>query len=130
MYLVDSNIVLEFLLAQERADEARIFLQDSPSQSLFITEFALYSICLSLTRRRLDETLLRFLDDLNNGEVNIVRLSPQDLKDVITACETFKLDFDDGYQYVAARKHGLTLVTFDSNFTHTDIEPVSPSQLV
>lgn len=130
MYLVDSNIVLEFLLGQERADEARIFLQNSPSQSLFITEFALYSICLSLTRRRLDETLLRFLDDLNNGEVNIVRLSPEDLKDVMTACQNFNLDFDDGYQYVAARKRGLILVTFDSNFTHTDIEPVSPSQLV
>ncbi len=129
MYLVDSNIILEFLLEQERADEARTFLQNSPSQSLFITEFALYSICLSLTRRRLDEILLRFLDDLNNGEVNIIRLSPQDLKDVITASQNFNLDFDDGYQYVAARKHDLTLVTFDSNFTHTDIEPVSPSQL-
>ena len=129
MYLVDSNIVLEFLLEQERADEARAFLQNSPSQSLFITEFALYSICLSLTRRKLDGILLRFLDDLDNGEVNIVRLSPDELKDVITACEEFNLDFDDGYQYVAARKHGLTLVTFDRNFTHTDIERVSPSQL-
>lgn len=130
MYLVDSNIVLEFLLEQERADESRTFLQNSPSQSLFITEFALYSICLSLTRRRLDETLSRFLDDLNNGEVNIVRLSPQDLKQVITACQDFNLDFDDGYQYVAARIHGLTLVTFDRNFTRTDIERVSPSQVV
>ncbi len=129
MYLVDSNIVLEFLLEQERADEARAFLQNSPSQFLFITEFALYSICLSLTRRKLDGILLRFLDDLDNGEVNIVRLSPDELKDVITACEEFNLDFDDGYQYVAARKHGLTLVTFDRNFTHTDIERVSPSQL-
>ena len=130
MYLVDSNIVLEFLLEQERADEARTFLQNSPSQSLFITEFALYSICLSLTRRRLDETLSRFLDDLNNGEVNIIRLSPQDLKQVITACQDFNLDFDDGYQYVAARTHGLTLVTFDRNFTRTDIERISPSQVV
>ena len=130
MYLVDSNIVLEFLLEQERADESRTFLQNSPSQSLFITEFALYSICLSLTRRRLDETLSRFLDDLNNGEVNIIRLSPQDLKQVITACQDFNLDFDDGYQYVAARTHGLTLVTFDRNFTRTDIERISPSQVV
>ena len=130
MYLVDSNIVLEFLLEQERADEARTFLQNSPSQSLFITEFALYSICLSLTRWRLDETLSRFLDDLNNGEVNIIRLSPQDLKQVITACQDFNLDFDDGYQYVAARIHGLTLVTFDRNFTRTDIERISPSQVV
>ena len=129
MYLVDSNIILEFLLEQERADEARTFLQSTPSQSLFITEFALYSICLSLTRRQLDQELMQFLDDVSNGEVNIVRLSPEDLKDVITASQNFGLDFDDGYQYVAARKHGLTLVTFDSNFTHTDIEPVSPSQL-
>ena len=129
MYLVDSNIVLEFLLEQERADEARTFLQNSPSQSLFITEFALYSICLSLTRRQLDQELMQFLDDLIDGNVNVVRLSPDELKDVITACEDFNLDFDDGYQYMAARKHGLTLVTFDSNFTRTDIERVSPSQL-
>ncbi len=130
MYLVDSNIILEFLLDQERADEARTFLQSTPSQSLFITEFALYSICLSLTRHQLNQELMQFLDDVSNGEVNIVRLSPQDLKDVITAREEFTLDFDDGYQYVAARKHGLTLVTFDRNFTRTDIERVSPSQAI
>lgn len=130
MYLVDTNIVLEFLLEQERASEARTFLQEALPQSLFITEFALYSICLSLTGRQLSPTLLRFLDDLIGGEVNIIRLSPQELKTVISACQDFNLDFDDGYQYVAARTHGLTLVTFDRNFTHTDIEPVSPSQLI
>ena len=130
MYLVDTNIVLEFLLEQERASEARTFLQEALPQSLFITEFALYSICLSLTGRRLNPTLLRFLDDLIGGEVNVIRLSPQELKTVIRACQDFNLDFDDGYQYVAARKYGLTLVTFDRNFTHTDIEPISPSQLI
>ncbi len=129
MYRVDSNIVLESLLGQERTDEARTFLHNTPPQTLFITEFALYSICLALTRRQLDQTLRRFLDDLIDGEVNIIRLSPQDLKRVVTACEDFSLDFDDGYQYVAARIYGLTLVTFDRNFTRTDIERVSPSQL-
>ena len=130
MYLVDTNIWLERLLEQERASEVRSFLDHTPAHMLFITEFALYSICISLTNRQLDQELRQFLDDLSNGEVNIVRLSPQYLKDVITACQNFNLDFDDGYQYVAARKYGLALVTFDRNFTRTDIERVSPSQAI
>ena len=130
MYLVDSNIWLERLLDQERADEVRAFLDHTPAHTLFITEFALYSICLTLTSRQLVQELIEFLDDLSSGEINLVRLSPQDLKQVITACQDFNLDFDDGYQYVAARIHGLTLVTFDRNFTRTDIERISPSQVV
>ena len=130
MYLVDSNIWLELLLEQERAVEVKLFLDHTPAHMLFVTEFALYSICLMLTRRQLDQELIQFLDDLSNGEVNRVRLAPQDLMQVIAACQDFNRDFDDGYQYVAARKYGLTLVTFDRNFTHTDIKPISPSQLI
>ena len=130
MYLLDSNVWLENLLEQERAEEVRVLLERTSPDSLYVTEFSLGSIGVILIRQGLSSVLSRFLDSLIEGEVNIVRLSPQDLKDVITACGDFNLDFDDGYQYVAARKHRLTLVTFDSNFTHTDIEPVSPSQLI
>lgn len=130
MYLLDSNVWLENLLEQEHAEEVRVLLEHASPNSLNVTEFSLGSIGVILIRQGLSSVLSRFLDSLIEGEVNIVRLSPQDLKDVITACQDFNLDFDDGYQYVAARKHGLTLVTFDRNFTHTDIEPVSPSQLI
>ena len=130
MYLVDSNIWLERILEQERADEVRAFIERTPARLLYITELALYSIGILLVQRHREQALRQFLEDLSAGSATVVRLSPEDLSEVITACEDFNLDFDDGYQYVAARKHGLTLVTFDRNFTHTDIEPVSPSQLI
>ena len=130
MYLLDSNVWLENLLEQERAEEVRVLLERASPNSLYVTEFSLGSIGVILIREGLSSILARFLDNLIEDEVNIIRLSPQDLKQVITACQDFNLDFDDGYQYVAARKHGLTLVTFDRNFTHTDIERISPSQVV
>ena len=130
MYLVDSNIWLERILEQERADEVRAFIERTPARLLYITELALYSIGILLVQRHREQALRQFLEDLSAGSATVVRLSPEDLSEVITTCEDFNLDFDDGYQYVAARKHGLTLVTFDRNFTHTDIEPVSPSQLI
>ena len=130
MYLVDSNIWLERILEQERADEVRAFIERTPARLLYITELALYSIGILLVQRHREQALRQFLEDLSAGSATVVRLSSEDLSEVITACEDFNLDFDDGYQYVAARKHGLTLVTFDRNFTHTDIKPVSPSQLV
>ena len=130
MYLLDSNVWLENLLEQERAEEVRMLLERTSPDSLYVTEFLLGSIGVILIRQGLSSVLSHFIDSLIEGDVNIVRLSPQDLNDVITACQDFNLDFDDGYQYVAAQKRGLTLVTFDSNFTHTDIEPVSPSQLI
>ena len=130
MYLLDSNVWLENLLEQERAEEVKVLLERTLPNALYITEFSLGSIGVILIRQGLSSVLARFLDSLIEGEVNIIRLSPQDLKQVITACQDFNLDFDDGYQYVAARTHGLTLVTFDRNFTRTDIERISPSQMV
>jgi predicted nucleic acid-binding protein len=34
--------------------------------------------------------------------------------------EQFNLDFDDAYQYLAAEKHGLILVSLDSDFDRTE----------
>ena len=31
----------------------------------------------------------------------------------------FNLDFDDAYQYTAAEKHDLTIVSFDADFDRT-----------
>jgi hypothetical protein len=38
----------------------------------------------------------------------------------MSARKRFRLDFDDAYQYVAAEKHDLTLVSFDADFDRTD----------
>jgi len=57
MYLVDTNVWLEAILEQERAEEARTFLQNTESQQLALTDFSLFSIGVILTRLRKDSLL-------------------------------------------------------------------------
>ena len=47
MYLVDTNIWLERLLAQAKSDEVGDFLDRIPSNELFSTDFAFHSICVA-----------------------------------------------------------------------------------
>jgi hypothetical protein len=42
------------------------------------------------------------------------------LKEVPALCRKFGVDFDDAYQYLAAHKYSLTLVSFDSDFDRTE----------
>jgi hypothetical protein len=42
----------------------------------------------------------------------------------------FNLDFDDAYQYVAAEKHDLTLVSFDADFDRTDRGRKTPADIL
>ena len=43
MYLVDTNIFLEALLRQERTAEVQSFLQSVDLNTIFITDFSVYS---------------------------------------------------------------------------------------
>ena len=121
MYLVDTNILLEMLLEQERAKETEQFLREIPGQQLYVSEFALYSIGIILFRLQRHDAFLRLLDDLlvRKG-IRIARVRETDIRDVVRASQEFKLDFDDSYQYVAAEKYNLTLVSFDGDFDKTE----------
>jgi len=44
----------------------------------------------------------------------------EDMVSVIEAAQRFNLDFDDAYQYAAAEKYGLTIVSFDADFDRTE----------
>lgn len=50
MYLLDTNIWLELLLNQEKAEEVKVFLEKIKDKDIYITSFSLYSICIFLTR--------------------------------------------------------------------------------
>jgi predicted nucleic acid-binding protein len=49
---------------------------------------------------------------------------------VIQAAQQFHLDFDDAYQYAAAAKNNLTLVSFDSDFDRTDHGRKTPTEII
>jgi predicted nucleic acid-binding protein len=131
MYLLDTNIWLERLLDQEHSDEVARFLNAIPGDQLFITDFSLHSIGVILARLKQTEALMRFLDDaFNYGAVRLVHLLPQDLSLVVEMIGKFRLDFDDAYQYVAAEKHDLILVSFDKDFDRTKRKMKTPGEIL
>lgn len=121
MYLLDTNIWLERLLEQQQAEVVRKLLEQIAPEQLCISDFALHSIALALTRRHRLEAWLRFVQDiLIDGDVTLIRLQPQDLQAVVESMEQQHLDYDDAYQYTIAKKYKLTLVSFDNDFDLTE----------
>jgi hypothetical protein len=60
--------------------------------------------------------LLDFVQDLFvAGDVSLVSIPPEKTPELVKAMRRYKLDFDDAYQYLAAKLNGLTLVTFDKD---------------
>lgn len=128
MYLVDTNVWLEMLLEQDRADEVRHFLQNMDSRQLAMTEFSLYSIGIILTRLNRDDLFEDFISDtVEDSGVGRIRLGALDLKDLLAVRRRFRMDFDDAYQYVAAVKFGCTLISFDKDFDTTDLGRKTPA---
>jgi predicted nucleic acid-binding protein len=131
MYLVDTNVWLELLLEQQRAAEVHQFLESVDAGQLSMTEFALNSIGLITTRLRKQDVFEAFVSDiLEDSAVRRICLSAIDLKGVLTFMNKFHLDFDDAYQYVAAKRNGLLLVSFDADFDKTDINRKVPADLL
>ena len=131
MYLLDTNILLEILLEQSKAAEATKLIQGVESSKLHISEFSLYSIGLKLFRLKRHEVLTKLVADLIvQGGVQVIRLDVIDMANMVNAAQKFSLDFDDAYQYVAAEKHNLSLVSFDSDFDRTEHGRKTPDQVL
>jgi hypothetical protein len=131
MFLLDTCIVLELLLDQEQAGEVERFLRTTSPDLLHLSEFSLYSLGIILLRRQAFDAFLRMVDDLLlTGGVTLVRLGPENMDEVVRAAQSFRLDFDDAYQYAVATKHDLTIVSFDSDFDRTEQQRQTPAELL
>jgi len=130
MFLVDTNVWLEALLEQARAEEARQFLLNTDGDLLAISEFSLYSIGIILTRLNKDGAFADFISDtIEDSGVLKIRLDTSDFNELLAVRKQFRLDFDDAYQYVAAVKYGYTLVSFDSDFDRTLLGKKTPGEI-
>jgi len=131
MFLLDTCIVLELLLDQEKAGEVERFLHNISPDLLHLSEFSLYSLGVILLRRQAFDVFLQIVDDLLlTGGVSLVRLGPENMDEVVRVAQSFRLDFDDAYQYAVAAKHDLTIVSFDSDFDHTERQRRTPAELL
>ncbi len=121
---------LERILDQAKSEEVGQFLDSTPSDILFISDFAFHSIGVILTRLKRSDALLNFVKDVfTEGAVVLVRLDPEDMPSVVRAIEQFGLDFDDAYHYVIAEKHDLAIISFDGDFDRTGRGRKTPSQI-
>ena len=130
MYLADTNIFLEALLEQEKANQVRLFLQSIDLNTICITDFSLNSIGIALFRQRKYPIFISFVEDIIGGGVHILSLSVEDLKTLEHPSQKFNLDFDDAYQYAVAEKYNLQLVSFDQDFDQTDKERKEPIEIL
>jgi len=130
MYLVDTNVWLERLLDQSKSEEVRKFLDDTPSERLFITDFSFHSIGVILEKLKQTDTFQNFVKDaFIDGAVVLLHLSPEDTLRIVQIIEKYNLDFDDAYQYTAAEKYKLTLISFDSDFDLTERGRKTPAEV-
>jgi uncharacterized protein len=131
MYLIDTNIWLERLLGQAKSDEVGQFLDQIPSNQLFITDFAFHSICVILTRLKRKAALLDFVQDVfANGAVTLVSIKPGETQSLVDMMDKFNLDFDDAYQYVAAEQNDLIIVSFDGDLDGTTRGKKTPAEIL
>jgi len=131
MYLLDTNIWLERMLDQARSEEVGQLLDQVPSDQLFMTDFSLHSIGVILHRLNRQVAFPRFVQDvLIDGAVGLILLAPEDMAYLITVVDRFGLDFDDAYQYAAAEKYNVELVSFDGDFDRTERGRITPGKIV
>jgi len=130
MYLLDSNILLELLLDQKKADDVQRLLLSVAPRNMYLTEFSLYSIGIILIREKKHAVFVSIVEDLiENASINLLRLLPDDMRQLADHAEHFNLDFDDAYQYTAAERYGLTIVSFDSDFDRTTRGRREPAEI-
>ncbi|MCF8363212.1 MAG: PIN domain-containing protein [Prolixibacteraceae bacterium] len=130
-YLVDTNVWLERLLDQDKSDVAKRFFDSISPDNIFVSDFAMHSIGVILSRLNKLDVLTMFINDLfTNGLIEQLSLDAKDLLNVIDNIKRFKLDFDDSYQYTVAQKFDITIVTFDKDFNVSGINKKSPEELI
>jgi predicted nucleic acid-binding protein len=131
MFLLDTNIILEYLLDQDKSDEVENFFKRYSPDEMYLSEFSLYSLGIICSHRGKEDAFLAFVDDtIISSGLRILRLDIQDYVQLVQHQKKFGLDFDDAYQYSIADKYNLTIVSYDSDFNVTERKCVTPFELL
>jgi len=120
MYLIDTNILLELLLEQQKANDVRQFFSTVRTSRMSLTDLSLHSIGIILIGLKRNEVFAKFVVDIRDGEIEILSLDLGDMASVIRIVEEFDLDFDNAYQYSVSEKYDMQIVSFDKDFDRTE----------
>ncbi|MDD4136788.1 MAG: PIN domain-containing protein [Methanoregula sp.] len=130
MYLLDTNIFLEYILKRPRVREVTDFFSRADLSSLHVSDFSLHTIGVIFLRERKYPEFLTFInEDIIESGIRVLSIEPEDFSYVTRAAERFTLDFDDAYQYAVTEKFRLSLVSFDKDFDRTERGRHEPKDL-
>lgn len=108
--LVDTNVFLEILLQQERSELCKRFITNN-LENICISDFTLHSIGVITFRKGQAELFTRFTQEVLPS-VSVLTLPKGNYAQLDAIKQSFRLDFDDAYQYSLAKSYDLKLVTF------------------
>ena len=125
MFLSDTNIFLEVLLAGENSESCKAFLLENIGR-IHISDFSLHSIGVILFRQRQEMVFNDFFEDIFEN-THIISLPKESYVKLPEIKQRFNLDFDDAYQFQVARDLKLAIVTMDKDFNRVrgEIEVIS-----
>ncbi len=130
MFLIDTNIFIEVLAGQGRAQECRALLGRIESGGLdcACSHFAIHSACLFLERHNIPSGIRQFLEYLLSLEnLVVLNTSLEDDLEIRALGEQTGLDFDDSLQCYVARQIGCeAIITLDADFRKAGIATLAP----
>ena len=134
MYLIDTNVFLEVLLARSRKEGCKSFLRkvgDGEKEGA-VTDFTIHSIIVIMDSFKKLEALKTFLSSLAAYK-GLRRLStslPIEIEAVEQALSR-GLDMDDAIQYSAALSANVEcIVSYDKHFDGLEIPRKTPEELI
>jgi hypothetical protein len=84
-----------------------------------------------MSRLKQANALLRFVQDtFIDGSVSLINLLPEDTHRIVHIMNEYNMDFDDAYQYVAAEKYNLIIISFDGDFDRTQLGRKYPVEII
>jgi hypothetical protein len=130
MYLLDTNIFLEYILRRSRVEEVRDFFRRANLSALHISDFSLHTIGVIYLREHKSREFLTFVhEDIIASGIRVISLTTDNFSKITEAANRFHLDFDDAYQYAVAERYGLSIVSFDKDFDRTERGRLEPQDL-
>jgi predicted nucleic acid-binding protein len=134
VHLLDTNILLELMLARDRKTECKELLKkiQEGKESGAVTEFSLHSIMVIMeTLSKLPELRL-FLSSLSAYKGLLI--FPESRRDKAAATDMAMqgtLDLEDALQYSVARTlEAKSIVTFDTDFDNLEIPKKEPRDIL
>ncbi|MGR3317919.1 MAG: hypothetical protein ACUZ8O_05510 [Candidatus Anammoxibacter sp.] len=77
------------------------------------------------------EQLIDFLHDIHKTSgINRIETNTLEELEAIKEAKILYLDYDDAIQHYICKKHNLKIVSFDKHFDLTDVERVTPKDVL